>query len=111
MTDTIDMSLDDIIKKNRKTGGGRGKARGVGRAIGRGAGATRGKRYEKALSVENNPVVKRFDYQRRTFRGAARGGRPVRGLAKSPYRRGNANNTWTHDLVRQMIILFFAFVF
>ena len=38
MAATLDLSLDEVIAANRKSGGGRGPCRGAGRSAGRGRG-------------------------------------------------------------------------
>jgi len=85
MTDKIDQSLDDIIKKNKSSrGGGRGRGRGGrgGGGAGRGARRVSGGRGGGGAS--------------RGGRGGRRGG--SRGTPRSPYVRGNADGSWNHDL-------------
>ncbi|XP_014662105.1 PREDICTED: THO complex subunit 4-A-like [Priapulus caudatus] len=81
MGDNVDMSLDDIIKKNRSKGGrGRGGARG-----GRGRGAARGGRGRGTS----------------TFRGVLRSAGAVGGRVTKPvpYSRPNKMpDVWEHDM-------------
>jgi hypothetical protein len=80
MADKIDMSLDDIIKKNKVKRGGAGGGRGRGGAGGRGG-------VRRSGSGGGG----------KSFRGAGRSTRG--GATRSPYSRGNAEGSWKHDMV------------
>uniref|UniRef100_H2YJR8 RRM domain-containing protein n=1 Tax=Ciona savignyi TaxID=51511 RepID=H2YJR8_CIOSA len=83
MADKLDLSLDDIIKINKKTKtGGAGRGRG-GRRGGRG-GASRG-----GVSQARN---------KRGGGGGTRG--RGRGSARQPYTRGKIPDRWEHDMYK-----------
>jgi len=84
MTSKLDIGLDDIIKKShvqakRGGGGGRGGRRGGRGGGGRGGG---GRAYD----------------DRPKAGGAQRGRRSARGNRSLPYRKGDPEDTWGHDM-------------
>jgi len=90
MADKIDMSLDDIISKNRKgRGGGRGRGRGGARGGRRGRGAG-GAGNLRRRSQSGGGGGNRNGIQKRSSRG--------RGLSSSFSRSKNVPDVWKHDM-------------
>jgi len=92
MTDKIDQSLDDIIKKTKGPGRGGGRGRGRG---GRGAGGG-GRGGGGAKRVPGGRGAGGASRGGPGGRGGRRGG--GRGATRSPYVRGNADRSWDHDM-------------
>ncbi|KAF4523596.1 hypothetical protein B566_EDAN014570 [Ephemera danica] len=84
MSEKMEMSLDDIIKQNKPTGGRRG--RGGGRGAGQRRGGSRGG--QRDASASGGGAI------RRRGAGAAGGGFP----RSTPYSRGDMSGKWQHDM-------------
>lgn len=93
-TEKLDMSLDDIIKKNKKGGGGRGRGRGGSRgAGGRGSSASRGTSRGGGGGRRGMGGVRGGGVQQR------RGGSGGRGRGGSNFSRPKQMpDRWQHDM-------------
>ncbi|XP_048758239.1 THO complex subunit 4-like isoform X2 [Ostrea edulis] len=94
MADKIDLSLDDIIKQNKKRGGGRGGGRGAGR------GGGGGRNFNKSPRGGRGRGGSRGGGGRGTFRGGINKRRSSgTGARPQPYNRPKElPDVWQHDM-------------